>query len=70
LPLQRSAHPTNAIPDGTRPRTDVIPDGAQRRAGIQQVLPQVPLDPRLRGDDEGNELFDGIPDDLLPGAGR
>ena len=59
LPLQRSAHPTNAIPDG-----------AQRRAGIQQVLPQVPMDPRLRGDDEGSELFDGIPDDLLPGAGR
>jgi two-component system sensor histidine kinase DesK len=59
LPLQRSAHPTNAIPDG-----------AQRRAGIQQVLPQVPLDPRLRGDDEGSELFDGIPDDVLPGSGR
>ncbi len=82
LPLQRGAHPIDAIPDGTRPRTDVIPDGAQtpanvipdgaqRRAGIhQQVLPQVPLDPRLRGDDEGSELVNAIPDDVLPGAGR
>ena len=82
LPLQRGAHPIDAIPDGTRPRTDVIPDGAQtpanvipdgaqRRAGIhQQVLPQVPLDPRLRGDDEGSELVNAIADDVLPGAGR
>ena len=83
LPLQRSAHlvdaiphgaqaPADVIPDSTPPRTDVIPDGAQRRAGIQQVLPQVPLDPRLRGDDEGSGLVDAIPipDDALPGADR
>ena len=65
--------PTTAIQDGAQRLPDthfVIPDGAQRRAGIQQALPQVPLDPRLRGDDEGSGLFDGIPDDALPGAGR
>ena len=69
LPLQRSAHPIDVIPDGAQTPANVIPDGTQRRAGIQQALP-VPLDPRLRGDDEGSELFDGIPDDVLPGAGR
>ncbi len=83
--LPDGAHPVDTvIPHGTRPPTTaiqdgaqrlpdthfVIPDGAQRRAGIQQALPQVPLDPRLRGDDEGSGLFDGIPDDALPGAGR
>ena len=70
LPLQHRAHPIDAIPDGAHPVDTVIPHGAQRRAGIQQVLPQVPLDPRLRGDDEGSGLADGIPDDVLPGAGR
>ncbi|MBW8075676.1 sensor histidine kinase [Metallibacterium scheffleri] len=83
--LPDGAHPVDTvIPHGTRPPTTaiqdgaqrlpdthfVIPDGAQRRAGIQQALPQGPLDPRLRGDDEGSGLFDGIPDDALPGAGR
>ena len=34
-----------------RPSLDVISDGAQRRAGIQTGAPQMPLDPRLRGDD-------------------
>ncbi len=61
---------TNVIPNGARPRTDVIPDGAQRRAGIQQALPQVPLDPRLRGDDGrkpgASRLFDAIPDGARP----
>ncbi len=85
LPLQRRAHPSDAlIPDGTHPvdtviphgaqrlpdTSLVIPDGAQRRAGIQEVLPHAPPDPRLRGDDEGSGFFDGIPDDVLPGAGR
>ena len=32
--------------------TDVIPDGAQRRAGIQTNAAQDPLDPHLRGDDK------------------
>ena len=31
--------------------SDVIPDGTQRRAGIQVSASQVRLDPRLRGDD-------------------
>ncbi len=78
LPLQRGVHPTDAlIPDGAHPvdtviphgtqlLTDVIPDGAQRRAGIQQALPQGPLDPRLRGDDEGGGLADVIPHSAQP----
>ena len=71
LPLQRCAHPVNAfIPDGAPHFIDVIPDGAQRRAGIQQALPQVPLDPRLRGDDGrkpgASRLFDAIPDGAHP----
>jgi two-component system sensor histidine kinase DesK len=60
----------NVIPHGAQPSANVIPDGAQRRAGIQVSAPHASLDPRLRGDDEGSELFDGIPDDVLPGAGR
>ena len=48
----------------------VIPDGPQGRAGIQTGIPQVPLDPRLRGDDSKKampfqtrhaDLFDLIP---------
>ena len=40
----------DVISDGT-PSFDVIPDGPQGRAGIQTGAPQVPLDPRFRGDD-------------------
>ena len=57
-------------PGRRAPSFDVIPDGAQRRAGIQVSATHAPLDPRLRGDDQGSGLFDGFPDDGLPGAGR
>ncbi len=39
------------LPSRAAPNFDVIPDGPQGRAGIQTGAPQVPLDPRFRGDD-------------------
>ena len=57
LPLSPVAHPIHAlIPGSAQLCNDVIPDGAQRRSGIQRGAAQVCLDPRLRGDDDTESL--------------
>lgn len=60
LPLAPVAHPIHAlIPGSAQLCNDVIPDGAQRRSGIQRGAAQVCLDPRMRGDDDKESLHGG-----------
>ena len=47
------------------PSFDVIPDGAQRRIGMQTDVPQMPLNPRFAlrapGDDSKSKTFFRMP---------
>ena len=54
------------------PSFDVIPDGAQRRIGMQTDVPQMPLDPRFalrapRDDSKKQNVLPDVPSfDVIP----